>query len=130
MTNGRTSPDEAAQGFVILSFCHLSFVIPPGCKPGGAQLVVKSASILKRIETSPPDFLSIETKTGNWRKDSQGPPMKITHLVLARKFAGCTLACSAVPLSFLVGYGIRSAVIVGIGLAIRHWYSYLTLLSC
>ena len=56
--------------------------------------------------------------------------MKITHLVLARKFAGCNLACSAVPLSFLVGYGIRSAVIVGIGLAIRHWYSYLTLLSC
>jgi|ERR1700677_5040700 len=113
-----------------LSFviCYLSFRRASG--EAEAQLVVKSASMFKRIETSPPDFLSIETKTGNWRKDSQGPPMKITHLVLARKFAGCTLACSAVPLSFLAGYCIRSAVIIGIGLAIRHWHSYLTLLSC
>jgi hypothetical protein len=113
-----------------LSFviCYLSFRRASG--EAEAQSVVKSASMFKRIETSPPDFLSIETKTGNWRKDSQGPPMKITHLVLARKFAGCTLACSAVPLSFLAGYCIRSAVIIGIGLAIRHWHSYLTLLSC
>jgi hypothetical protein len=124
----RTSTrDKAAQSFVI---CHLLFVIPPSFGRGGAQLVGKSASTLKRIETSPPDFLSIETKTGNWRKDSKGPSMKITHLALARKFAGCTLACSAVPLSFLAGYCIRSVVIVGIGLAIRHWHSYLTLLSC
>ena len=108
--------------------CYLSFRRAES--EAETQLVVKWASMLKRIETSPPDFLSIETKTGNWRKDSKGLPMKITHLVLARKFAGCTLACSAVPLSFLAGYCIRSAVIVGIGLAIRHWHSYLTLLSC
>ena len=52
------------------------------------------------------------------------------HLVLARKLARYSLACSAVPLSFLVGYGIRTLVIVGIGLALRHWLGYLTLLSC
>ena len=51
------------------------------------------------------------------------------HLVLARKLTSCGLACSAVPLSFLVGYGIRSLVIVGIGLLLRHWLGYLTLLQ-
>ncbi|HEX6563501.1 MAG TPA: hypothetical protein VF020_04410 [Chthoniobacterales bacterium] len=58
--------------------------------------------------------------------------MKIesNHLMLARKLASCGLACSAVPLSFLVGYGIRTLVIVGIGLMLRHWHGYLTLLSC
>jgi hypothetical protein len=35
-----------------------------------------------------------------------------------------------VPLSFLVGYGMRTLVIIGIGLALRHWHGYLTLLSC
>jgi hypothetical protein len=52
------------------------------------------------------------------------------HLVFARKLANWGLACSAVPLSFLVGYGIRTLVIVGIGLVLRHWHGYLTLLSC
>jgi hypothetical protein len=52
------------------------------------------------------------------------------HLVLARKLASYSLACSAVPLSFLVGYGIRTLVIVGIGLVLRQWLGYLTLLSC
>jgi hypothetical protein len=58
--------------------------------------------------------------------------MKIesNHLVLARKLASCGLACSAVPLSFLVGYSIRTLVIVGIGLMLRHWHAYLSLLSC
>ena len=58
--------------------------------------------------------------------------MKIesNHLLLARKLASCSLACSAVPLSFLLGYGIRSLVILVIGLLFRHWLGYLTLLSC
>jgi hypothetical protein len=52
------------------------------------------------------------------------------HLALARKLASGGLACSAVPLSFLLGYGIRTLVIVGIELMLRHWHSYLSLLSC
>jgi hypothetical protein len=58
--------------------------------------------------------------------------MKIepNHLLLARKLASCGLACSAVPLSFLLGYGIRTVVILAIGLVFRHWLGYLTLLSC
>ena len=51
------------------------------------------------------------------------------HIVLARKVASYGLACSAVPLSFLVGYGIRSLVILVIGLLLRHWLGYLTLLQ-
>ena len=52
------------------------------------------------------------------------------HLVRARKLASCGLACSAVPLSFAAGYCIRSAVIVGMGILIRHCLGYLSLLSC
>jgi hypothetical protein len=52
------------------------------------------------------------------------------HLVFAGKLASCGLACSAVPLSFLVGYGIRTLVTLGIGLLVRHCLGYLTLLSC
>jgi hypothetical protein len=52
------------------------------------------------------------------------------HLVLARKVASCGLARSAVPLSFLIGYGMRTLVILGIGLLLRHWLGYLSLLSC
>jgi hypothetical protein len=51
------------------------------------------------------------------------------HLVLARKLARRGLACSAVPLSFLVGYGMRTLVILGIGLLLRHWLAYLSLLD-
>lgn len=51
------------------------------------------------------------------------------HIVLARKLASYGLACSAVPLSFLVGYGIRSLAIVVIGLLLRHWLGYLSLLQ-
>ena len=96
------------------------------------QSGAKSASILNKIETSSARFLNIESKTGNWRRDRKGQPMKIEskHLVRARKLASCGLACSAVPLSFLAGYFIRSAVIVGMGIMIRHWLGYLSLLSC
>jgi hypothetical protein len=33
------------------------------------QSAAKPASILKKNETSPGRFLSIESKTGNWRRD-------------------------------------------------------------
>jgi hypothetical protein len=52
------------------------------------------------------------------------------HLVFARKLTSCGLACSAVPLSFLLGYGIRTLVIAGIELVVRHCLDYLALLSC
>src|ERR1700747_457844 len=125
MTNLCASP-----GMGLRRICHLSFC--RAVSEANAQSRVRPASILKNIETSPACFLSIETKTGNWRRDRTRQPMKIEshHLVLARKLASYSLACSAVPISFLVGYGIRTLVIVGIGLVLRHWLGYLTLLSC
>src|SRR5215469_14895192 len=110
--------------------CHLSF--RRAVSAVALQPNVKPASIIKNVETSPAYFLRIETETGNWRRDRKGQAMKIEshHLMFARKLAACGLACSAVTLSFLVGYGIRTLVIEGIGLMFRHWHSYLSLLSC
>ena len=130
MTNlcGRTLGAAAANlSFVI---CHRSF--NRAVREVSLQSSVESASTLKNIETSLADFLSTETKIGNRRRDRKGQTMKIEshHRVLARKLASCVLACSAVPLSFLVGYGIRTLVILGIGLMFRHWHAYLSLLSC
>src|ERR1700730_10634454 len=117
-------------------YCHLflrlSDHILRAQSEAETQSMAKPASILKKIETSPARFLSIELKTGNWRRDRKGPPMKIEskHLVRARKLASCGLGCSAGPLSFLAGYCIRTAVIVGMGIVIRHCLGYLSLLSC
>ena len=57
--------------------------------------------------------------------------MKIpsNRLLLVRKLAGYTVACSAIPLSFLAGYWIRALMILGIGLLLRHNLSYLSLLE-
>jgi len=52
------------------------------------------------------------------------------HLLLARKLASRGLVYSAVPLSFVTGYCLRSLVIVGMGLLVRHCWGYLSLLSC
>ena len=52
------------------------------------------------------------------------------HLLFARKLVSRGLVYSAVPLSFVAGYGLRSLVIVGMGLLVRHCWGYLTLLSC
>jgi hypothetical protein len=48
----------------------------------------------------------------------------------ARRLATFTFIGFAAAVSFLMGYCIRSLVILGVGLIVRYWIGYLTLLSC